>query len=1457
MDLSKLSDADLQFLAGGDLTKLSDEGLGILAGITPTPKEPSFADKAIGVGEAALNTLTGFTTGTAAGAVGGMQGILNSITDGSFGTQEGVRKSGEKFHEQADVATYSPRTKLGQDYTKVVGQAINDYLPALVPLMPELGARAGARGVHDKFIKNVPEKPVITPEAQKILDARNKTPEQVMQEQVQQQLKPYIDITTNDPFGMKEQPLPKIEGVFPDLITRTETPLPFVPELYSGEAPMLPKVKETFRPTLTEAERIAAEREAELSKNLRWRKHSKELTEPTLAEHIPAEEGLPFSRADKLAAPVEMNRYSRDVQQGIRDVNELTGDIRSMEDARAGRTEVGPEHQMAIDSIQHDLDNALGRTRASSEIATELGRDAAQLKIQTGTEAPRVPTYRFGNKQRGAINPEVFREGFEKIKDVVTKGLEGVRLTAHSDGNTFFVTARDWAGKDIGEVAFRQKGSNIESDVTIVGTKYRGKQLPEEMYKFASQLGNDIKASDNQTGGGAKMWDRFQMEGLARQDATGQRMIAKGQRGSIGFFGKEPFEKFSEQMRQQIPDITPEELKAAWDERKTTNTVKAVGNISNTLQKNLSAFNDVSKEEALDKITRGVDNDIPEFGFTRNNLLSRGRLGFEKIQNEGLKAGLSYLVGLRDTARISANTALHGPTGILTKLRKIEKLFSPGEAAEVFRQRLEGQFNPEYKFNLNPRQLEIQKALNDLFAGYKTKFESVLGKELKDIPNYFPSMFYGDFATKILDSEGRLVAWVTERSAAELRDATKHVLNDLGEGFTASDPIYRKEIKQTGFQGKTGLAEYFDSMLELLASGDPVVQRAQQSVQNVVNKRAFQTRQTQNRFKFKSGVMGAEGQKKWKSPKENYYDAKAVLENFVRGAEEWLANMESAKFLSEAKEAAPDSVNTYNILQGYFDDIRGTGGNAAAKGILNELDSAIAKQSLKPSAMGQVAGLSREMFGTNTARKLSNTLVKNWLGLWNPVAMTQNILQPVRTVSKLVDMAATGGSKDVISPMILGMVDSLLDGLNYGSSKTFKTKLSDNMKFQLENEVVKPSLVESEGKTKAGHYGEKVIVSGGMLTTEAFARSTTFNIFKRYLENSGYDATKASELSKNLTHDYQVNYENYARSGILNKTGAFGEMAGRLQSFKMNELTQLANYIETLKTTKNPLPLATALSVSIAMAGVSGMIGMDVAEGIYGILVKAGLVEPTARSPRQMSLDLGGALSYGVPTETTGQWLTGSLTTNIVGDGSWRNIAPVFAGIVDVGSKLPIGAKWAINPDRVPNSEKAQFLEAISPTVARGYIEKKLLTDTEGRVNSQYTGKPVYKMTPEESASPASYTNLRPLERGETQSRAQLLKDQEKRITEAINSRLERMQKHVDESVRQGKVFDEDGFIKDINKVIEYGADPQQSVKKIVDFVVNNHMDNWFEQQVMRGKINLGNAQKKVRALDELERINK
>lgn len=930
---------------------------------------------------------------------------------------------------------------------------------------------------------------------------------------------------------------------------------------------------------------------------------------------------------------------------------------------------------------------------------------------------------------------------------------------------------------------------------------------------------------------------------------AGQTAFGKGQRGSIGFFGKDPFEKFQEDIKRQIPDATPEEIKKVWEEKqasdKQVGVAKAVGKINPKLADNLSIYNDVDKPSALAAVASSPDSPTSTLGFMRNQVLSRGRLGLEKIKNEGVKSGLAYMIGLHDKGGIAANQVLHGPEGILRELRKQEKLFTEGNAGEVLRQRQEAQLNPEYKYNLSPAQMKINEKISKVFEDIRQQMEQITGKKIAQIPNYFPSMFYGPFAVELRDASGKLVAFITEKSAKAAAKEAELVKQQLGDGYTVSEPRFRKEVANNGFKNKAGLAPYFEAMLDLLSSDDPAVLKAQESVQRVVAKRAMDTQQMQNRLKYKAGVIGEEGRKLGKDSTENYRDAKDVLENYIRGFEEWKANMESAKFINEVKEAH-GATNTYNILQDYFDNLRGN--REGLSKIFNDLSKSLAQSGY------DLSGASKE-----TARKTAGLVTKGWLGFWNPAAMAQNILQPLNTFPKLVELATNGGSKDIVSPFLIGMAQSLKDGFDLATHKTLGKDLSERMKYIRENEVIKPGLVEAENRTKVGHYLEKGLVSGGLLSTEAFARGTTFNIFERYLKSSGYDATQARTLAKNLTHDYQVNYENYAKSGAIANSGFIGELAGRLQSYKINQMTQLANYILELKQSKNPAPLAAFLALSIGMAGVSGMIGMDVAEGIYGLLVKDGLVEPDTRSPRQIALDLGGASATGIPSAVTGKWLSGSLSTNLIGDLSWRNIAPIFAGIFDTGSKLPIAGRWAkdvvTGEHTTPLSEKAQLLQAVTPATIRGRLEDKLLTDSEGRVTSPYTGKVTYVNGEKDKDLFSQFTNLRSEQRGESVARSALLKNQEKTINDAINSRVTRLEKLVDESVRMNRPLSDDLMSNELQRILDLGGDPQQTIKKINDFVVTNHLGDWFEQQLIHGKINLGTINKKMRAMQEREKL--
>ena len=913
----------------------------------------------------------------------------------------------------------------------------------------------------------------------------------------------------------------------------------------------------------------------------------------------------------------------------------------------------------------------------------------------------------------------------------------------------------------------------------------------------------------------------------------------------------ETFQEYKDKIQQAFPDTTPQEIKAGWDKREAqVQNEKAAAALSNIpgLDKELSAYRDISREEALGYVKAAPDADAASLGFFANQLKSRGRIGFEKIKNEGVRNSLAYLVGIKDKASITANTRIQE---INTGLKKLETLLGQGRAGEVIKQRLAGQFNKDYQFKLDPEQARVNDILQKNFDQIHADFQKLTGKEIPKVDNYMPAKFTGPWAVELRDAQGKLIAFITEDNRGAAKAAAKYVVDDLnakaiknGEApmeYAISEPKYRKELTSDAFRNRGGLAPYFETYMDLLGSDDPFVQRAQESVQNMIAKRAMDTRQFKRHLEHKAGVLGAEGEKIWKSDRENYYDAKKNIENYIRGFEEWKANKEAANYIADVGEAKGAS-NTYNILQDYFDDIRAktTGYDKFA----NDLSTSMAKLTGR-----DVSGMV-----TSGARKVSSGLTKLWLGFWNPAAAAQNILQPINTIPKLTELAAAGGSKDIVSPVIIGLAKSLGDITSIAANKTFGRQLGERAKFLTENEVIKPGLIESESRTKLGNIVEKYGVSGSLLATEAFARSTSFNIFNEYLKASGYPEAQAREMAKNLTHEYQVNYESYAKPGVLANSGFVGEMLGRLQSYKVNQFTQLANYIDSAKQSKNPTAAITSLAVSIGMAGVTGMIGMDIAEGIYGILVSTGAVDPDTPSPRQMALQLGGTAAFGIPTAVSDKYLSGSLTANLVGDMSWRSIAPVVFGAVETGKQIPnlvkMGYEKLTGEDTMLEREKGAALLSVTPASIRGLIEGKYLTDEAGNIVSAKTGKVLYTKGEQDENLLSKFTNLRSAKRGETMAVSTMLQQQEQRINEKRSEKLDKLQGMVDESVRGKKPINEKEFNKKVQEFINLEGNPETLMNSLIKFAQDNQLGDYLTQQIQKGEINISNIKRKQRAME-------
>lgn len=106
-------------------------------------KPATFADKALGAGEAALSTLTGLTGGTVGMLAGGAAGIVGNLTNGRYGIRGGFEKGAQ---QGAESLTYAPRTEMGREYAGAIGEAVQDSGIAGLPIGPELMAAGNLAG---------------------------------------------------------------------------------------------------------------------------------------------------------------------------------------------------------------------------------------------------------------------------------------------------------------------------------------------------------------------------------------------------------------------------------------------------------------------------------------------------------------------------------------------------------------------------------------------------------------------------------------------------------------------------------------------------------------------------------------------------------------------------------------------------------------------------------------------------------------------------------------------------------------------------------------------------------------------------------------------------------------------------------------------------------------------------------------------------------------------------------------------------------------------------------------------------------------------------------------------------------------------------------------------------------------------------------------------------------------
>lgn len=847
---------------------------------------------------------------------------------------------------------------------------------------------------------------------------------------------------------------------------------------------------------------------------------------------------------------------------------------------------------------------------------------------------------------------------------------------------------------------------------------------------------------------------------------------------------------------------------------------------------------------ALLKEMEGPGIDLPKIpGGTFRNLASRGRLSAWILNNPLVKGVSDFVHTTLERAKEHSEQVFLRDGGIGAELTKLENWFSPGEAAKVLLGRIANQFR-ETRPEFNQRQATVADLIDKTLADYWSQISEVLTKQgralPKEIPNYFPSFFRGDFYYEIRNSKGNVVGLAPFQNKWAAKYYAGAILEEMGPGFTLSALKNRSGGLGPKIQRRSGLVADLELMFDVLGSSDPAVQQSMQALNRVQARMAYDALNFKSRFEAKKGVIGFEGGKPWKSEKTNYYDAKKALENYIEAADMWLAHNKISEFMKEVNnsETLQGQKNALLYAEHYVNSILGT---RPGSGVVGEMVGKFVEK---------ITG-----FDTNTqkniARKYANIETARLIGFASMRAQIQTFVQPyVGTIPRMLGFAEQGMSKDILSPLIKAQAEALLALAKVTASDIRGKEVSfakageigKLLDWTYKEGIISPTIIESNlfARTKGTRIVEDTVVGLSRWTEEA-SRFQYFMTMYHYFKDSGLPDGVARDRAGNMTRDLMVNYSAEAKPKIFQDTGFLGELAGRLQTYKMNHFTQMFDYIKQAKQGEAYSPLMSAILINWAVAGAIGLMGLDLAEYVWNKIqeIDRSVGSPTmwiqSNSPRSLVLNMfkdksyNNLFVYGALSTATDKALFSAFTNNMIGEADFGDFAPILGSIGDK-AKTVGNVPGLLGIGEATDFEKAQAASAWTPASMSGSFQSNLLTDRQGRVYSPSTGKAVYQLQEGE----APWFNIKPLGQGKSTTETREVTKREARIQEAKMNLSDSWKNALSAYVKNpSNEFARKKFNDKFEQYIKFGGDPTSANRELEAYLTSSRIPDEVIRRIL------------------------
>ena len=1136
------------------------------ASITKGPaKLDSQMSKIAGAGEAILGVGSSFLAAPAQG--------LRALGELAGGAD--LNTALERSESSAEALTYQPRTQTGKGITEGVMNTLRDYQQEVGNKFAGDQARLNQQRMNKgtlsaadlaaenterafgEVVGGIYAPGLVAPSRKTNAPAAPKAPvkkpvdklEALKQQLETPEVKPEAEINVAaDVARLHDQAIvDKLKDIDKELSFKEDLDL-----LDSGSKEMVAQGKLNERQTVMEQD---VARQAGLDFNAAER--ARQEAAPTGAKELAAEQAVD-------AHPFVQKAVERVTKQ-----EELI--IKLTEQVKKGRAQAATLAREVKNLENFEL--ALEKTRANVQKGTGEGASGGKQPVPFSFGGK-------GGKQRGAVNPDVFREGFEKIVEGVGKVTYHIKSRPSDTLPMVDVVAK--LGKEkVGEYSFYSKEHDLVAAGAATDPSFRHQGIAKGAYKAVAELGNDIVPSGLQTKEGKAMWEGFKRNGLA--DPNGRGYIPKGQRGALLIDPSQSKQgKFLEDSPAlKLPTIIPERL--------TIDQVKEISKAVPDVEQNaVQRFINLGTKGG---IYQGLKTDHPIVKYTYEHFSEADRLARGDIQsNVHDKLGPATRLLEKGAERVDTWDAVN--LGDM-----IEKQITPEQM------RASGYSEKQIAY------VETHRAVMDAALEAGNRARKVAGmKPITKRQGYAIMKMTGDYRQMIykLDENGDRV--IVGAVGSNFRPLLKHRAKQFMEqGYELGEVKYHGGVPRHKGSAQESLAQ----VLEIIAKDDPNVAEFIKVMEEISINEAYSFMNARKHTLAKKGIFGMEGRKT-----DEGISPKLLRKLAEKNADEGLqAQLDYAEVMfkwgrmSEAVEkvgpvladATIDAPNAKLWAEHYVQNALGY--NPSKMG--HYLEQAIAEGlGSKYNIIPGQPGYSVVRSGMALARKSVNTVL---LSL-DPIFNLTNVVQPFKAMPGMMAyLQGKGLAKDFdFGTGYLYLGKAALTSWRARTKQPLTEVEAGAFSYAKTHRVYGSDLVEqsNRGKKDFGYKVDKV-ANFALSNIESGTRELMFLSMTEMLHKNGLSVKNGLyEAAHNLTDMAMNNYSAVERPPMYNAAGPLGDMAVNLSSFKHNELSRIALFARQIAEEKTAKPLLAELATQIAYAGVKGVVAYEAADYLYRFITK-------------------------------------------------------------------------------------------------------------------------------------------------------------------------------------------------------------------------------------------------------------